>query len=441
MKTFSACFQTWDGVVRSWSLPPTVYPPREDTQLLARVLKHELMGARPHNILEIGTGSGAVALALALEGHFVTAIDIHPEAAAVTQGLAKTHSLQDRLVAREQDVQDFKFDTSFDIIVWNAPYLDPPDSEGQKLSWSDEVSLTALVEDHRQLSSNILASQGLTPDGFLVVILSDGKTSADIARTYADDGWALRPLGRTSHGGERLVALCLWRPWPCRRTIELDEVESTNVVALETKKLDAGDQVVARKQTSGKGRKGRVWVSRAGDLTASWVLPSAYESVNTPYLLQLRTALATMDGVLRWLDSHPIAFDQTNAWHPALGIKWPNDLMINGEKFGGILVEGRQQGPGSRTVVGIGLNLSQAPKPWGSLCSLHSQKAPGALITHITAAIAHWFDEGPAGEPPGDAEVLSTAHRAMSRWGSLQCTPLSLNLDGTICAEGPRLAG
>ena len=210
MSSVQVGFKTWDGVTRSWNIPRTVYPPREDTQFLSDVLERELKGKSARRILEVGSGSGAVTLALALEGHHVTAIDVHPEAAAVTQGVADSYGLNGQVMARELDVRELEFESPYDLVVWNAPYLEPAEQEGQMLQWRDEVSLTACPADHRHLSSNILGGQGLKEDGFLLLILSDGDSCKEISRVYANDGWAMRPLARTSHGGEHLVALCLW---------------------------------------------------------------------------------------------------------------------------------------------------------------------------------------------------------------------------------------
>ena len=437
MSPLQVAFKTWDGVLRSWKIPRTVYPPREDTQFLSDVLKEELRNRNSCRILEIGPGSGAVTMALALEGHRVTAIDIHPEAVAVTRGVAESHGLSEQIIVHEQDVRTLNFDSSYDLIVWNAPYLDPISPGAQTFQWRDEVSLTASVADHQYLSSNIQRGQGLGENGFLLLILSDGDTCKQISRVYADDGWAMRPLARTRHGGEHLVALCLWRPWPESRIFTLEEAESTNQVALETIGLEPGDRVVAKNQTSGKGRKGRTWDSRTGDLTSSWVLPTIGQVIEKPHIIQLRSALAATDAVQRWTGSTSIAFDSANAWHNSLGLKWPNDLMIFDKKYGGILLEARQQGLESRIVLGIGINISQAPQPWGSLSELNPSGDVEQLTHHMTAAIAHWFDRGPAGAPPSDAETLGIAHRAMSRWGAERQQPLSLNQDGLLLVQEP----
>ena len=69
-------------------IPPTVYPPREDTDLLDQVLAGiSPFGSR--RLLEIGSGSGAVSIAAAMRGWTVHACDINPYAVAATQHNAK----------------------------------------------------------------------------------------------------------------------------------------------------------------------------------------------------------------------------------------------------------------------------------------------------------------------------------------------------------------
>ena len=109
--------------------------------------------------------------------------------------------------------------------------------------------------------------------------------------------------------------------------------------------------------------------------------------------------------------------------------------MIFDKKYGGILLEARQQGLESRIVLGVGINISQAPHPWGSLSELNPSGDAEQLARHMTAAIAHWFDRGPAGAPPSDAEALGIAHRAMSRWGAERQQPLSLDQDGSLFVQ------
>lgn len=115
------------------------------------------------------------------------------------------------------------------------------------------------------------------------------------------------------------------------RTVRLETVTSTQEVA---RGLPIGSVVVADHQTAGRGRLDRRWEAPPGTaLLASFVLP------RHP-LLSLAAGVAA-----------------TEACGGGVRLKWPNDLMLDGRKAGGILVEVLE----SKTVVGIGINLTAAP--------------------------------------------------------------------------------
>jgi BirA family biotin operon repressor/biotin-[acetyl-CoA-carboxylase] ligase len=116
----------------------------------------------------------------------------------------------------------------------------------------------------------------------------------------------------------------------------LREVGSTNDTArgLAASGAPHGTTVTARAQSAGHGRQGRVWHAPPGRaLTASVVLRE------WPALLPLAAAVAVADEV----------------GEPAL-VKWPNDVLVEGRKVAGILVEGRPQE--HWMVLGIGLNVA-----------------------------------------------------------------------------------
>lgn len=124
--------------------------------------------------------------------------------------------------------------------------------------------------------------------------------------------------------------------------IYLDSVDSTNNYLKDrVTELSHGDAVVAAVQTMGKGRLGRQWESNAGDGLYLSVLmhPSSMEHFTIiPIIcgLAVHSAMKLLCGV-------------------EIGLKWPNDIILDGRKLGGILCEGRL----GRAVCGIGINLNQ----------------------------------------------------------------------------------
>ena len=130
-----------------------------------------------------------------------------------------------------------------------------------------------------------------------------------------------------------------------------DEVDSTNAIMA---RLPASRRhrhvVLAESQTRGRGRRQRTWFSPAGGniyLSLGWRLPAAMAPLST---LPLAVAVCVATALERaGLQGH--------------GIKWPNDILVQGSKLAGILVESQSSGRNAvQAVIGIGLNV-RMPSP------------------------------------------------------------------------------
>ncbi len=142
------------------------------------------------------------------------------------------------------------------------------------------------------------------------------------------------------------------------RHVEIhDTLGSTNDRAAELARrtnIELPALVVARHQTAGRGRGKNAWWSAEGALTFSILLEPAamgIQSANWPQL-SLATAVAVCDALEQELK---LAAPQTR-----VGIKWPNDVMLDGRKVAGILIEspGGAAPAKDRLVVGIGINVN-----------------------------------------------------------------------------------
>lgn len=139
------------------------------------------------------------------------------------------------------------------------------------------------------------------------------------------------------------------------RLIELEETASTNLDALEAaRRGEPGNLwITAKRQTAGKGSRGREWVSVPGNLYASLLLKDPAEPRNLPELtfvasLAVRNALAALAAEQR------VTRD--------FSLKWPNDVLCGGRKISGILLENHEvAGWGRAIVVGIGVNVASHP--------------------------------------------------------------------------------
>lgn len=177
-------------------------------------------------------------------------------------------------------------------------------------------------------------------------------------------------------------------PWPeGTARIVLDSVDSTNAEALRHAPGPAW--VVAGEQTAGRGRRGRPWASPRGNFYGSLIL-SPREAPEIVALRSFAAALALHDACVA-LTGSPQAF----------ALKWPNDVLLNGGKLAGILLESVGQGRGvAHLVIGIGVNLIAAPDPsqveQGALCPVSLLAETGLRITparfldHLAPAYARW---------------------------------------------------
>ncbi|HEX8637904.1 MAG TPA: biotin--[acetyl-CoA-carboxylase] ligase, partial [Pyrinomonadaceae bacterium] len=129
--------------------------------------------------------------------------------------------------------------------------------------------------------------------------------------------------------------------------LRFDAIESTNTEALNqaARGADEGLCIVARGQTAGRGRRGRLWTSPAdAGLYFSIVLRPRIETRFFP-LVTLTAAIAVHDALEKL---YPIECD----------IKWVNDIHVRGKKICGILAEAAETKKGAAIVLGIGINLN-----------------------------------------------------------------------------------
>ncbi|MCG8505011.1 MAG: biotin--[acetyl-CoA-carboxylase] ligase [Sphingomonadales bacterium] len=163
--------------------------------------------------------------------------------------------------------------------------------------------------------------------------------------------------------------------------------------------------VVADRQTAGRGRRGRGWVSGLGNLFASVMIrPAAAPEASG--LLSLAASLAVHDALASLTGSGD-----------ALTCKWPNDVLLNGAKVAGILLESASSGGRiDWAVIGIGINVAYAPSglpyPAASLrdagfAGLSAADVFAALAQSVAVRIGDW--EAGSGEGLRDA-WLARAH-------------------------------
>jgi BirA family biotin operon repressor/biotin-[acetyl-CoA-carboxylase] ligase len=205
---------------------------------------------------------------------------------------------------------------------------------------------------------------------------------------------------------------------PAAPILLLDQTDSTNAEA--RRRADAGETgplwIVARRQSAGRGRRGRQWESQDGNLFST--------------LMQVTRKSPAEAAQVTFVAALAIA-DLLDAWAPAslVTIKWPNDVMLAGQKASGVLVEsGAHESGGLWLAVGIGINLVSAPEG--------TERPATALAHHLRGDVA-----SPPTIEAAAAKLAEAFNVWMTRWETLGFQPI---LDAwsarTAGLDGPAVA-
>ncbi|NSM56741.1 biotin--[acetyl-CoA-carboxylase] ligase [Wolbachia endosymbiont of Atemnus politus] len=184
------------------------------------------------------------------------------------------------------------------------------------------------------------------------------------------------------------------------------EVSSTNKEALDLidRRISNETVIIADKQTEGRGRTGKRWVSLEGNFCASLIvnLPQA-PRCNTQLLdasvnylndrenlsklteLTFVTALAVGNTLLSFINDLNLQY------------KWPNDILVDGKKISGILLE--KKSVSNWLVIGVGINIDHAPFSWTTCVSSYGESMSNtdllkALIISFNKLRKQWIFDG-----------------------------------------------
>jgi BirA family transcriptional regulator, biotin operon repressor / biotin---[acetyl-CoA-carboxylase] ligase len=160
---------------------------------------------------------------------------------------------------------------------------------------------------------------------------------------------------------------------------------------------------VADEQTGGRGRHGRTWVSPTGNLYATLALTAPCEPAAGPEL-----------GFVAGLALHRAVAKVTGLTYPQLGIKWPNDLLLDGAKVAGLLLEGVQVRGQFVVLIGFGVNVLSAPDvvtyPTRPLVSQTSALSAADLFHELSARWIEAHAQWRSGFASIRADWLAVAH-------------------------------
>jgi BirA family biotin operon repressor/biotin-[acetyl-CoA-carboxylase] ligase len=162
-----------------------------------------------------------------------------------------------------------------------------------------------------------------------------------------------------------------------------EDVTSTQdlAIAAALEGAPARQAYVAARQTAGRGRQGRVWQAPQGNLYFSALLrPAGMAPV--PAFWSLMAGIAVHDAI--------------GADTAGLVLKWPNDLLLDGGKVAGVLIDSAMEASGMLdwVVIGVGVNVAHAPalpdRRTSCLAEHGISVTPAVLAEQLMAAIDHW---------------------------------------------------
>jgi release factor glutamine methyltransferase len=174
---------------------PAVLIPRPETELLVEAVLERLPSNQPLRIADIGTGSGAISIALAVHrpAAQITTLDISPAALAVARDNAATHNVADRIRLLESDLLSaVATEPPFDAIVSNPPYVPETDRATLHPQVRDHEPPTALFAgpDGLALYARLIpqAHAALPPGGLLALEFGHNQRDAlaDLLKIWKD---------------------------------------------------------------------------------------------------------------------------------------------------------------------------------------------------------------------------------------------------------------
>ncbi|MFP3012979.1 MAG: biotin--[acetyl-CoA-carboxylase] ligase [Rickettsia sp.] len=210
------------------------------------------------------------------------------------------------------------------------------------------------------------------------------------------------------------------------KLIVFDEIDSTSSEAMRTAKrgiVDSNYAVLAKSQTKARGRSGKNWQSRVGNLHVSLLIKPDKELELLPQL-SFVTALAVYESIASLCHSHSSLCHSRVGGNPEkflkemdsrlrgndirgeddiIQLKWPNDVLVNGRKIAGILLESVKVENNYYLIIGIGINITYHPdnidQPTTSLISenlppIEPQALLEKLIENFEKYYQIWHNNG-----------------------------------------------
>ena len=173
------------------------------------------------------------------------------------------------------------------------------------------------------------------------------------------------------------------------KLLTFNEIDSTNSEALRLAKLGVtyNHVIWAESQTGGRGRYGRIWHSKPGNLYMSILLQSD-EFFQSQSQLSFVASLSVYEAIQTMANEQNIALN--------MRLKWPNDIVIDVVKASGILLESIKYNNRQYLVIGIGINVNDAPvlqdRKTTSLCEVKLHASVRDVLDSVMNSFMTYYD-------------------------------------------------
>ncbi|GAB4301206.1 MAG: peptide chain release factor N(5)-glutamine methyltransferase [Ignavibacteriaceae bacterium] len=194
-----------------FKVTPAVLIPRQETEILVEEIIDKLKDSRKASVLDIGTGSGNIAITLAkyLPDVEITAIDKSEDALRIAEENAAANKVSDRIIFLKQDIRNFIPGSRFDLIVSNPPYINKEDFTQLRPELRVYEPRSALTDESSGLSFyEIICSKAplLLKSGGFLFFETAFKKADHVRRILSSNKFSNIKIKKDYSGIERVIS-------------------------------------------------------------------------------------------------------------------------------------------------------------------------------------------------------------------------------------------
>ncbi len=194
-------FKMQNNEILKLKVRESVYEPREDSFLIAKVLEEELNGQKIKSVLEIGCGSGLLSIIAAKRGCDVLAADINPAAVECMKQNAELNKIKIKTVLSNlfENVEG-----KFNLVIFNPPYLPEEQTENSR-TWAGGRNLEIITRFIKEVK-NYLADNGK-----ILIVISSLSNPEAVLNHFSDNGFKAEIISEQKIPWEKLLVICARR--------------------------------------------------------------------------------------------------------------------------------------------------------------------------------------------------------------------------------------